>query len=353
MCIDPDWMPYEKILDNGTYIGMTSDYIPLLSKRIGIPIKLVPTKDWTESIEFAKKRKCDIFSLAMPTPSRLKYMNFTIPYISFPLVITTKMDKLFIPNPESLISKEKIGIVKGYAIAELLKNKYPDHKIVDVANVDIGMQMVARGELFGFLDSLPTVGYTLQHKYIAELKIAGKFDENLELGIAVRNDDIILFELFEKAIQSIDELKKQEILNKYISVKIESGFDYKLFYQILFAIIIIALLGFYRHRQVLKYNEQLEKNQKQLHETQEKLQTSIKNFEILLDSVLEAVFVFENKVCIDCNNVAVKMFGYKSKDELIGKELIKFVSKESYIKVLHRIKSSNTSAYEVTVVKKR
>ncbi len=36
---------------------MTSDYIPLLSKRIGIPIKLVPTKDWTESIEFAKKKK--------------------------------------------------------------------------------------------------------------------------------------------------------------------------------------------------------------------------------------------------------------------------------------------------------
>ncbi len=352
MCIDPDWMPYEKILENGKYIGMTSDYIPIFSKRIGIPIKLIPTKNWSESIEFAKQRKCDILSLAMSISSRLKYMNFTTPYLSSSLVLATKMDKLFISNPESLITEKKIGIVKNYGIGKILKDKYPNHKIVDVPNVDIGMEMVQKGEIFGFLDALSIVGYTLQHKHIGELKIAGKFDQKLELGVAVRNDDLILFELFEKAIQSIDELEKQEILNKYISVKVESGFDYELLYQILFIIFIIAIFGFYRHRQVLKYNSELKANQKQLHETQEKLEASIENFETLLDSVLEAIFVFEKGVCIDINSVAIKMFGYKKKEEVIGKEMKEFVSEESYKEVLKRLKSGDTSPYEVTTLKK-
>ncbi|WP_072680001.1 ABC transporter substrate-binding protein [Arcobacter sp. LA11] len=357
MCIDPDWMPYEKI-HNNKYIGMTSDYIPLLSKQIGLNIRLVLTKSWSESIEFAKKRRCDIFSLAMPTASRLKYMNFTIPYISFPLVISTSMDKLFIPNPESIITKEKIGIVKGYAIGEILKNKYPNHKIVDVPNVDAGMQMVLEGKIFGFLDALPTVAYTLQHKYISELKIAGKFDRKLELGIGVRNDDPILFELFEKAIQSIDEATKQEILNKYISVKFEKGFDYKFLYQGLFIISMIILFGLYRHRQLLKHNEVLEEQQlalnnsnKELHVTQKRLESSINDFEILLDSLAEAIFVFENEICIDANNVMLEMFGYQSKDEVIGKSIEKF----AYIKDLKKIKkkfSKNVIPYEVHGIRK-
>ena len=59
MCIDPNWMPYEKI-DGGNHIGMTSDYMKLFSEKIGLPITLVPTTAWTQTLEYAKSRKCDI-----------------------------------------------------------------------------------------------------------------------------------------------------------------------------------------------------------------------------------------------------------------------------------------------------
>ncbi len=352
MCIDPNWMPYEKILSNGKYIGMTSEYIPMLSKKIEIPIKLITTKDWSESISFAKQRKCDILSLAMPTPSRLKYMNFTIPYITFPLVLTTKMDKPFVANPETLITKKKVGVVREYAIGKHLKNKYPNNKIIEFNSVEEGMEMLQKGKIYAFIGALPTIGYILQHKYIGELKIAGQFEQQLELGVAVRNDDLILLELFEKAIQSIDEMKKQEILNKYISIKVESGFDYTLLYQILPFIFIIAAFGFYRHRQILKYNSELETNQKQLELTQEKLEISIESFKILLDSVLEAIFVFEKRVCVDINSVAIKMFGYANKEEVLGKKIQEFITKRSYKEVLKRVKSKDASSYEIIALKK-
>ena len=75
MCIDPNWMPFEKI-ENGQHIGMTADYFKLLSKSIGTPITLIPSRDWAESITLAKNRECDIFSLAMETPKRKEYMKF-------------------------------------------------------------------------------------------------------------------------------------------------------------------------------------------------------------------------------------------------------------------------------------
>ena len=358
MCIDPNWMPYEKIV-KGKYIGMTSEFIPIISKKIGIPIRLVPTKTWQESVEFAKKRECDIFSLAMPTASRQKYMNFTIPYVSVPLVIATKMDQLFISEPNKIISQKKIGIVKGYAINEILRDSNSDNKIVDVKDIDDGLEKVAKGELFGFVDTLPTVAYNLQHNYIGELKISGKFNYNFNSSIGVRNDDPILFELFQKAVESIDEKTKQEILNSYISVKVESGFDYKLFYQIGIVLLIMAIFLLYRHFQVSKHNKILKKQQKKLNksneeliETKQKLENSIKDFEVLINSVHEAIFIFENQVCVDANEIAHKIFGYNSKDEIIGKKLEDFVPKETLKLVMQHSENNNNETYELKGIKK-
>ena len=43
MCIDPDWFPYEKI-ENGNNIGISADFMKIISEKINTPIKLVPTK---------------------------------------------------------------------------------------------------------------------------------------------------------------------------------------------------------------------------------------------------------------------------------------------------------------------
>lgn len=42
LCIDPDWMPLEK-LENGEHIGISSDYFKLFQKHIHIPITLLKT----------------------------------------------------------------------------------------------------------------------------------------------------------------------------------------------------------------------------------------------------------------------------------------------------------------------
>jgi len=255
MCIDPDWMPFEK-LENGQHIGMSADYFKIINKNLDTTITVVPTLSWSQSIEFAKKRECDIFSLAMKTPKREKYMNFTTPYLEIPLVLATKADIPFVTNFKS-IQNRSIGIPKGYAFIELLKNKHPNLNIIEVKNISDGLAKVKKGELFGYIGTLASVGYMFQTKYTGELKIVGQFNENWKLGIAVRNDDPMLLNILQKAIKSIKEDQKQDILNKWISIKYEKGVDYTLAWQILFIAVFVLVLILFWIRKLALLNQQL------------------------------------------------------------------------------------------------
>ena len=255
MCIDPAWMPYEQY-KNGKYIGITAEYFKIFEKELNTKIKLIPTKTWSESIEFAKSRKCDILSLAMKTKSRNKYMNFTSPYLKIPLVLATRNDVAFISDIQS-IGNKKIGIPKGYAFVEILKEKYKNLNIVEVKNTQDGLNMVTKGKLFGYVGTLASVGYLFQTKFTGELKIAGKFEDNWELGVAVRNDDKVLLGIFEKLINNIDDDTNRLLLNKWISIKYEKGTDYSLVYKITLIALLIFLIILFWNRKLNVLNKEL------------------------------------------------------------------------------------------------
>jgi len=255
MCIDPNWLPFEKI-DNKKHIGVTADYFKIIEKYLDTSIELVPTSSWSESIEYAKQRKCDIFSLAMETQERKKYMNFTSPYIKGPLVLATKSEVPFIVDIENLKNK-KIGIPKDYSAKEVMQKKYSHLTIVDVNDVKEGLRKVSDGELFGFIGTLPSIGYVMHKEFAGELKIASKFDESWELSIAVRNDDITLLNILQKALNSVDDTQVNSILNKWVYVKYEKGVDYTLVWQILFIFLLMLLSFIFWNRKLSLLNKEL------------------------------------------------------------------------------------------------
>jgi len=256
MCIDPNWMPFEKFNYNGKHVGMTAEYFDLLREMVEIPIKVIKSNTWAETVQLAKARKCDIYSLAMETPERKKYMDFTSPYLSIPLVLATQMDVPFISDMKHIENKN-IGIVKDYAFNEIIRRKYPNINVFDVKNINDGLQKVANGELFGFIGTIASIGYVFQHDYIGELKITGKFDEKWELGIGTRNDEPLLLGIFQKAINSISDNEHQNILNKFIAIKYEKGTDYDLVIKILVTVFILASIGLYFYRRLSLTNKEL------------------------------------------------------------------------------------------------
>ncbi|WP_428026522.1 diguanylate cyclase [Arcobacter sp.] len=258
ICIDPNWMPFEAIDKSGKFTGISSDYFKIFSELLNKNFNVVKTVSWTQSLEYAKKRKCDILPIAMQTPERKKYMNFTTAYLKVPLIIATQINTPFIDNLQ-LLKNKKVAIPKGYAFAEILKNKYPDLEIIEVENIEEGLTSVSKNKVFGYIGTLPSVGYQFQTNYNGELKIAGKFDEYWELGIGVRNDDNTLLNIMQKAVDRVTPKEQQNILNNWISIKYENRTDYNLIFKILFITILIISIFIY-------WNRKLEKSKKQLEE---------------------------------------------------------------------------------------
>ena len=256
MCVDPDWMPFEKI-ENGQHFGMAADYFNIIKKTTNINIQLVKTDNWSESLEFAKQRKCDILSFLMSTPERKKYLDFTSAYLKIPVVMATKTDVPFINDFNSLKGK-KLGLPKGYAFIEILKVDYPDLTIVEVDNINDGLKRVVEGELYGYIGSLATIGYSFQKNFTGELKISGKFDGTWDFTIGVRNDDPILLNIFQKAVNSIDKESEQRILNKWLSINYVKETDYDLLFKAIGVFVLILLIILFFYFKQMKLKEQLQ-----------------------------------------------------------------------------------------------
>lgn len=256
MCVDPDEMPLEKI-ENGQHIGIAADYFELIRKTTNFDIQVIKTKNWAESLEFAKERKCDILSLLMSTPERKKYLDFTSAYLKAPVVLATKNNVPFI-NDFNLLKGKKLGIPKGYAFEEVLKVDYPDLTIVEVDNIDDGLTKVVQGDLYGYIGTLETIEYSFQKKFASELKISGKFDRTWDFSIGVRNDNPILLNILQKAINAIDKESEQKILNKWLSINYVKETDYNLLFKTIgiFTFILSIILFFYFKQ--IKLKKQLE-----------------------------------------------------------------------------------------------
>ncbi|WP_428023199.1 ABC transporter substrate-binding protein [Arcobacter sp.] len=326
MCIDPNWMPFEKFEDN-KHIGLSAQYFKIFSEKLNIKFKVIPTNTWEESLSFAKNRVCDILSLAAQTPSREKWFNFTTPYLKLPLVIVTKLNVPFI-NDISTLKNKKLGIPKGYAFAEIMRDKYPYLNIVDVKDIDDGLKKVNNGELFGYLGTIATIEYTFQNKYFDELKIAAKIDEVSEHGVAVRKDDFLLLSVLNKTIESLNAEQKQNILNKWVSITYKKQTDYSLIFGIL--IISSILIIFFLYKQFF-------------------LKKSIKEFHELIDATMEGLIISKNSICVDVNQSALDILGFDSKKDMIGKHILEFVSSESKNNVAKYLKIDISSPYEAII----
>ena len=305
MCVDPHWMPYEKI-EKGKYIGMSADYMRLFEKMIGTPISLISTHTWAESLQFVQERKCDILPLAVPTDERKKYLHFTDPFLHVPIVIATGIKQPFV-NDISNIANKKIGIVKGYPYGVILKEKYPNIDLVEVDNESEGLQKVNANKLFGLIGGLATIGYNIQQNYIGELKIAGKFEETWDLGVGTRKDEPMLRDIFNKTIANIPPETHQEILNKWIIVNFDRSIDYKnLIYLSLLFLLVTSIL-FYKNRSINKINKELKRANQKIEEQQQ----MVDEYVLITETDLEGVITNVNRAF--CNSL-----GY-DKSDLVGK----------------------------------
>ncbi|MDQ7831684.1 MAG: transporter substrate-binding domain-containing protein [Desulfovibrionaceae bacterium] len=253
MCVHPDWMPFGRIDGQGTFEGMTADYVRLMAERIGVDLRLVPTKTWEQSVAGLAEGACDIIPAIPPTDERRQVMSFTRPYLTFPVVAATLTDTMFVPDMASLAGK-RIGAVAGQAWTGEILRDYPEVEVVRAPSVEDGLRMLQSGEIFAFVDTLAAISYAIGQGHFADIKIAGRLEGELSLAVGVSQQNPDLAQVFDMAVASLTENERRDIFSRWISITFEHGFDYDLFWKILAGLAVAVAAIFYWNRKLVRLN---------------------------------------------------------------------------------------------------
>lgn len=243
-------MPFERINKKGHHEGMTADLMKEIGRRLGVKLRVIPAASWSESLLLVREGKCQLVSAVAATTTRKEFLDFSSPYGEYPLVVAVRAEELFVENPQA-INHKTLGVVKGYAHTDLIRETYPDFNIIEVKSVVDGLQKVQDEKIYGFVDTIPSIGYILRRQGMEHLKIGGKLEIPLTLSIGVhRGEPPELLSILNKALDSFSAEEKQLLAEKWISIKIEKVFDYTRLWQILCVILAIVLFLFWNNNKL-------------------------------------------------------------------------------------------------------
>lgn len=224
--VDSSFAPFEFFDDQGTYSGIGSGYVELIGSRLGITLTPKSSLSWIDVINKAKSGDVDILPTVVRTPAREKYLNFTKPYISFPMVITTRKDAPFVDSLAGLAGN-KVGVVKGHVSQELIEANHKNIIIVTVKNLSQGLRQLTGGKLDAFVDNLLAITHEIDRSNLDDLKIASPTKYKLELSMGVRKDFPELVPILNKALESITERERAAIINSWTAIQVQFGMDMK------------------------------------------------------------------------------------------------------------------------------
>jgi PAS domain S-box-containing protein len=317
---DPDTPPIEWFDENSEYKGITAEFMNLLSKKLNVEFEIVRCKTWNEVLINAKNRDVDLIPAAAQTPERKEYMLFSDPYLIFPGVIITNNENKDLTTTKKLIGK-KVGVVSGYIWHELLSRDYPDIEIIPVDHISVGLRKVSTGEIDAFVGILPIALHYIEKDGIHNLIVAGETEYDTEISILTRSDWPLLNSIMQKGLNSISDQEKQDIKNRWITLKSDSSSFEKFIVQIIiiFAIALLIVLVATIWNIVLK--KQVKLKTEELRISQKQYNLLVENQSDMLVKVdLEGRFLFVSpSYC--------KTFGKEDK-ELLGQKFTPLVHKE-------------------------
>ncbi len=105
------YMWVDNINDSYIFRGMVSDYIGLLAKRLDVDMQIVFGIPFNEALNRGKEGLIDFFPCLSKIQERSKFLLFTEPYLTYPLVIITREDAPILGRVEDLEGK-RLAVVK-------------------------------------------------------------------------------------------------------------------------------------------------------------------------------------------------------------------------------------------------
>ncbi len=319
LAVDIDWSPFEYIDDENQYVGMAAEYIALVGQKLGIEFDVEKEKPWSEVVESVKSGELDMYSCVVSTVQRREYVNFTEPYLSFPMVIVTSDQVAYVNGLKDLRS-ETVAVVRGYATQDLLEKNHPELELYLADNVADALEKLSVGKVYAYIGNIATVSHVIKRDGLTNIKISGQTPYNYELSMGVRKDWSEFIPILQKALDSITEQEHDQIYRNWIKLRYEYGFDYDLLWKILagvFLVIMIILIWNRRLSNEIRKRVETEKLLNDAHQQLQQTNKQLVNYVDIVDKYVITSTTDSKGIITSTSDAFCEISGY-SRQELIG-----------------------------------
>jgi ABC-type amino acid transport substrate-binding protein len=259
MCVDPDWAPFESVDQKGRYEGIAADLIALVSERSGIPLELVPTRNWDESLARSRKGECLVLPFLNKTPEREGWLAFTEPIFSDPNVFITREEHSYIGDPAELPA-ESIVLPRGTAVEGWIRSRYPQLSVIITETEAEAFDMVSSRKADMTMRSLAVAAYAIRKRGLFNLKIAGQMPEyQNELRIGVLKTEPLLCEILGRAVRTISPKERGQVRERHPSIDVQTPVNYRLIIKVIAGLGALMIVGIVWNYRLRKLNARLEK----------------------------------------------------------------------------------------------
>ena len=248
MCVDPDWVPFERINLQGVHEGIAADLVQLVAQRVGLKIDVYPVKSWEESLAASKAKRCQIMSFLNQTPARDQWLIFTGPIFFDQNIIITREEHPYIGDPKNL-TDQTIALPRGTMIEERIRKDYPNLQLIVTETEQEAIALVSQRKADMTIRSLIVAAYTIKKEGLFNLKISGQIPELANaLRIGVLKDETVLRDILDKGVQTLTERERDAVSNKHVAVNVQYGVDYGLVLKVLLGagLVVLAVIFWYR-----------------------------------------------------------------------------------------------------------
>lgn len=231
--------PMEFIDENGDLSGISRSYLNEISKRLKVEFKWAKNKNWGEGLEMIRTGDADILTVVTPSEEREKHIRFTDVYLSLAHVIFSRKDGYKFTTIDDL-NGFTIAQSKGTQVVEFIKENYPDINIIETENTHESIRLVTSDVADAYIGDIPSVTNSMASLGYTNIVITGTSPYISLNAMGIRRDLPLLASAIQKALNDIPEMRKNEILNEWISIENEIEPDYNLIWMVLLGLLVVV-----------------------------------------------------------------------------------------------------------------
>ena len=317
MCNILNTKPIE-FYENQKIQGINIDLLNLIGKKINIKFENIIVQDYETAKKYLVEKICDILPTTSPNMD-LENIIYTDPLLSYKLAIITQKGKPVVQDIDEVLNQTMAKNSNSENL-NILKSHYPNINIVETNSDYETFEAVNSNKVYYAMEPLPVVAYYMSKFAFNNIFISRYTDILLTSQIAISKDNMILYNIFNRAIEQLSENEHNEIFNKWTNFSINMPFDYSIVWKISFVIFIILLIIAYRQSILNKHNKTLRLINNEIEKKNRQIAKQKELFEKLYNKSADGVLLIKNRKIMDCNEAATKILHY-SKEEIIDKYL--------------------------------